>query len=44
MDKMIEFYAKRIYAGKTTLDKVPDVIRDKVQDLLRILYPDYLVI
>ena len=35
LGKTIEFYVKRIMSGKTTIDKVPEVIREKVRDILK---------
>ena len=40
LDKTIEFYVKRIISGKTTLDKVPPVIRQRVWDILNENYPE----
>ena len=31
---MAEFYAYRIIAGKTTLDKIPELLKKKVAEIL----------
>lgn len=38
LDKTIEFYVKRIVSGKTTVEKLPTAIKDRVVEVLRDIY------